>query len=76
MSRKLQVLSSTELRTCNLGLVTFDQHYLCFSGIFLLEFAKIVKGPFFLGRKYSLVLGKNYPTTSFILKSSLDLSLI
>jgi len=45
MSRKLQVLSSTELRTYNLGLATFDQYYLCFIGIFLLEFAKIVKEP-------------------------------
>jgi len=50
MSRKLQVLSSTELRTYNLGLATFDQYYLCFIGIFLLEFAKIVKEPINLKR--------------------------
>jgi len=66
MSRKLQVLSSTELRTYNLGLATFDQYYLCFIGIFLLEFAKIVKEPLSLIVNYSKIL-KNCPNKILII---------
>jgi len=71
VSRKLQVLSSTELRTYNLGLATFDQYYLCFIGIFLLEFAKIVKEPFLIANFQFLIEQNMSQITTHVLDTSL-----